>query len=174
VNALEPARTAVVLIDLQRRIVEQSLGPHTGAEVVARCVTLADTARAAGALVVVVRVERPGVAAQPLGSELVPEVAPHAGDVEVVKRTWGSFQDTGLDATLRERGVDTLVIAGLATNFGVEQTARIADEIGYSVVLPEDAMSGLDAYAHEFAVDYVFRRLGTVCTTAEAIAALGG
>jgi nicotinamidase-related amidase len=174
VNTLEPARTAVVLIDLQRRIVEQPLAPHSGAEVVDRCVALAEAARATGALVVVVRVERPGVEAQPTGSELVPEVAPRPGDVEVVKHTWGSFQDTGLDATLRERGVDTLVVAGLATNFGVEQTARIADEIGYSVVLPEDAMSGLDAYAHEFAVDYVFRRLGTLCTTAEAIAALGG
>ncbi|MBM0239166.1 isochorismatase family protein [Micromonospora sp. ATA32] len=64
-----------------------------------------------------------------------------------------------------------MVIAGIATNFGVEQTARIAEEIGYRVVLPEDAMSGLDTHAHEFAVDYIFRRLGTVCSTAEAIGA---
>lgn len=42
------------------------------------------------------------------------------------------------------------------------------------MVLPDDAMSGLDAYAHEFAVDYIFRRLGTVCSTAEAIEALRG
>ncbi|WP_233578948.1 isochorismatase family protein [Micromonospora sp. BL4] len=158
-DALEPARTAIVLIDLQRRIVAQPVAPHSGAEVVARCVTLADAARAGGALVVVVRAERPGVDAQPAGSELVPEVAPKPGDLEIVKHTWGAFQDTGLDAALRERGVDTLVVAGLATNFGVEQTARIGDETGYRVVLPQDAMSGLDAYAHDFAVDYVFRRL---------------
>ncbi|MEH1164460.1 isochorismatase family protein [Micromonospora sp. CPCC 205539] len=171
---LEAARTAVVLIDLQRRLVDQALAPHSGADVVARCVTLADAARAAGALVVVVRVERPGDDPQPAGSELVPEATPRPGDLEIVKHTWGAFQETGLDAALRERGVDTLVITGLATNFGVEQTARIADELGYQVVLPQDAMSGIHEHAHEFAVGYIFRALGTVCTTAEAVVALGG
>ncbi|MEU4482578.1 isochorismatase family protein [Micromonospora sp. NPDC023966] len=173
-DALDPARTAVVLIDLQRRIVDLPTAPHTGPEVVERCLALADAARATGATVVVVRVDRPGPDPQPAGSELLPEVAPREGDLAVVKHSWGAFHETGLDAALRARGVDTLVIGGLATNFGVEQTARIGEEIGYRVVLPHDAMSGLDAYAHEFAVDYVFRRLGTVCTTAEAIAALRG
>ncbi|TYB37353.1 isochorismatase family protein [Micromonospora sp. AP08] len=173
-DALDPTRTAVVLIDLQRRIVDQPTAPHTGPQVVERCLALAEAARATGATVVVVRADRPGPDPQPAGSELLPEVAPREGDLAIVKHTWGAFHETGLDAALRERGVDTLVIGGLATNFGVEQTARIGEEIGYRVVLPHDAMSGLDAYAHEFAVDYVFRRLGTVCTTAEAIAALGG
>ncbi|MGW5668560.1 isochorismatase family protein [Micromonospora sp. NPDC003776] len=173
-DILDPHRTAVVLIDLQRRIVDQPTAPHTGPEVVQRCLTLADAARAAGATVVVVRVDRPGPDRQPAGSELLPEVAPRAGDVAIVKHSWGAFHQTGLDAALRERGIDTLVVAGLVTNFGVEQTVRIGDEIGYRMVLPHDAMSGLDAYAHEFAVDYVFRRLGTVCTTAEAVAALRG
>ncbi|MEU5720267.1 isochorismatase family protein [Micromonospora sp. NPDC047738] len=173
-DALNPHRTAVVLIDLQRRIVDLPTAPHTGPEVVDRCVALAEAGRAAGATVVVVRVDRPGADPQPAGSELLPEAAPRDDDVLVVKHSWGAFHETGLDATLRARGVDTLVIGGLVTNFGVEQTARIGDEIGYRVVLPHDAMSGLDEYAHEFAVDYVFRRLGTVCTTAEAIAALRG
>lgn len=148
--------------------------PHTGPEVVERCLALADAARAAGATVVVVRVDRPGPDPQPAGSELLPEVGPHDGDLAIIKHSWGAFHQTGLDAALRERGVDTLVVGGLVTNFGVEQTVRIADEIGYRVVLPHDAMSGLDAYAHEFAVDYVFRRLGMVCTTAEAVLALRG
>ncbi|MFC0028110.1 isochorismatase family protein [Micromonospora chaiyaphumensis] len=173
-DALDPTRTAVVLIDLQRRIVDLPTAPHTGPEVVARCLALAEAGRAAGATVVVVRADRPGPDPQPPGSELLPEVAPRDGDLAVIKHSWGAFHETGLDATLRARGVDTLVIGGIATNFGVEQTARIGEEIGYRVVLPHDAMSGLDAYAHEFAVDYVFRRLGTVCTTDEAIAALRG
>lgn len=173
-ETLAPHRTAVVLIDLQRRIVDLPTAPHTGPEVVERCLALADAARDTGATVVVVRANRPGPDPQPPGSELLPEVGPRDGDVAVVKHSWGAFHQTGLDAILRDRGVDTLVIGGLVTNFGVEQTARIGEEIGYRVVLPHDAMSGLDAYAHEFAVDYVFRRLGTVCTTAEAIGALRG
>ncbi|MET7706273.1 isochorismatase family protein [Micromonospora sp. NPDC005413] len=173
-EALDPARTAVVLIDLQRQMVDQSLAPHSGPEVVARCVTLADAARAAGALVVVVQFEQPGVDPQSAGNRLVPEVTPKPGDLKIIKRTWGPFQDTGLDATLRERGVDTLVVAGVATNYGVEQTARIGYEIGYRMVLPQDAMSGLQTEAHEFAVSHIFRALGTVCTTAEVVDALGG
>ncbi|MFR9774927.1 isochorismatase family protein [Micromonospora sp. MS34] len=173
-DALDPPRTALVLIDLQRRIVDLPTAPHSGPEVVERCLALADAARAAGATVVVVRADRPGPDPQPAGSELLPEVAPRDGDVAVVKHSWGAFHETGLDAALRERGVETLIIGGLVTNFGVEQTARIGEEMGYRVVLPHDAMSGLDEHAHEFAVNYVFRRLGAVCTTAEAVAALRG
>ncbi|WP_319464071.1 isochorismatase family protein [Micromonospora sp. RTP1Z1] len=173
-DALDPTRTAVVLIDLQRRIVDLPTAPHSGADVATRCVALADAARTAGATVVAVRVERPGPDPQPAGSELISEAIPRDGDLTIVKHSWGAFHETGLDAALRERGVDTLVVAGLVTNFGVEQTARVGEEIGYRVVFPHDAMSGLDAYAHEFAVDYIFRRLGTVCSTDDAIAALRG
>ncbi|MEV4760089.1 isochorismatase family protein [Micromonospora sp. NPDC049559] len=171
---LEPARTAVLLIDLQRRIVELPTAPHSGPDVVTRATALAAAHRAAGALVVSVRVDRPGVTEQPPGSELVPEAAPLAGDLPVVKHTWGAFHETGLDAALRERRIDTLVLTGIATNFGVEQTAHFADELGYRVVLPEDAMTGLDAHAHAFAFEYVFPRLGTVCRTDDVLAALGG
>ncbi|WP_236648089.1 MULTISPECIES: isochorismatase family protein [Micromonospora] len=124
-DALDPHRTAVILIDLQRRIVDLPTAPHTGADVVARPVALADAARATGATVVVVRVERPGPDPQPAGSELVPEAVPRPGDLEIVKHSWGAFHETRLDDALRARGIDTLVVAGLVTNFGVEQTARV-------------------------------------------------
>lgn len=96
---------------------------------VTHAVALAEAARAAVATVVVVRVERPGDDPQPEGSELVPEAAPQPGDLEIIKHSWGAFHETGLDRALRERGILTLVIAGIATNFGVEQTARIGEEI---------------------------------------------
>ncbi|MFE6507187.1 isochorismatase family protein [Nocardioides sp. NPDC057767] len=166
---LDGPRTALVLIDLMTRIVEQPTAPHSGPAVVIRSLALADAVRKAGGLVVAVRTERPGVAEQPPGSELAEGVF---GDLEIVKRTWGAFHNTGLEEALREHAVDTLIITGIATNFGVEQTARFADEFGFKVVLPEDAVTALDARAHEFAFDYVFPRIATVCTTAEVVAAL--
>ncbi|WP_218004451.1 isochorismatase family protein [Microtetraspora niveoalba] len=165
----DPRRTALLLVDLMTRIVEQPTAPHAGSAVVARSLALADAVRKAGGLVVAVRVERPGVAEQPPGSELVEGVS---GDLEIVKRTWGAFHNTGLEEALRERAIDTLIITGIATNFGVEQTARFADEFGFKVILPEDAVTALDAHAHEFAFEYVFPRIAAVSTTAEVVAAL--
>ncbi|MGO9173449.1 MAG: isochorismatase family protein [Rhodomicrobium sp.] len=48
----------------------------------------------------------------------------------VVKRQWGAFYGTGLDLQLRRRGIETIVPGGVATNFGVESTARQAWEHG--------------------------------------------
>ncbi|MEJ3747947.1 isochorismatase family protein [Actinomycetes bacterium KLBMP 9797] len=169
---LEPSRTALVLIDLMPRIIALPTAPFSGAEVVSRCLSLAAATRAAGGLVVFVRVERPHVDAQPPGSELAPECAPQPGDVLIVKRTWGAFQGTGLEEELRSRGVRTVVLGGLVTNFGVESTGRVADEHGYGVVFVSDAMAGLHAHAHDFAVDYVFPKIGTVCATADILATL--
>ncbi|MGI5487185.1 isochorismatase family protein [Microtetraspora malaysiensis] len=168
-DKLNPHRTALLLVDLMTRIVEQPTAPHSGPAVVDRSLALSDAVRKAGGLVVSVRTERPGVAEQPPGSELVEGVS---GDLEIVKRTWGAFHNTGLEEALRKRAVDTLIITGIATNFGVEQTARFADEFGFTVIVPEDAVTAFDAHAHEFAFDYVFPRIATVRTTAEVVAAL--
>lgn len=148
------------------RIIALPTMPHTGEQVFERCLGLADAFRVRDALVVWVRVERPG--AQPEGSELA--VEPGAGDVVVVKRTWGAFGSSTIDEELRKRDIDTVVLAGIATNFGVESTARGADDHGYDTVLVTDAMTGLEGQAHDFAVEYVFPKLGTV-TTAEALLA---
>lgn len=166
-TALDPTTSALILIDLMPRIVALPTEPSSGQDVLDRCVALADGLRARGTRVVWVRVERPGVDAQPPGSELA--VTPQPGDIEVVKRTWGAFQGTGLDAMLRDRGVEQIVLGGLITNFGVESTGRIADEHGYAVTFVSDAMAGLDEPAHRFAVDYMFPRIGTVCTSAELL-----
>src|SRR5690242_12640483 len=101
--ALDPARSALVLVDLMDRIIALPLEPRKGPEVLSTAEELAAAFRSAGATVVLVRVERPGVAEQPPGSGLVAGLA-RDGDVEIVKRTIGAFQGTDLDAVLRERG----------------------------------------------------------------------
>ncbi|MDX3577078.1 MULTISPECIES: isochorismatase family protein [unclassified Streptomyces] len=164
--ALDPARTALVLVDLMDRIVALPLAPRKGTEVLLTAQELADSFRSAGALVALVRVERPGVAEQPSGSQLVQGLA-REGDVEIVKRTIGAFQGTGLDDRLRERGVTTLVFAGIATNLGVESTARAAGDLGYDLVFVEDAMAALTGPEHEASVKLDFPRLGTVVRAAD-------
>ncbi|HEY7487985.1 MAG TPA: isochorismatase family protein [Streptosporangiaceae bacterium] len=172
-ESLDAAQTALLLIDLQVRIVGRQLAPRGGAEVVRQAMRLADTVRDKGGLVVVVQAERPGADPQPPGSELVDEIAPQPGDLLITKHTWGAFHETGLDDKLRGRGITTLVIGGIATNFGVESTARVADEFGYRIVLVEDAMAGLDAESHAFAVTKIFPLIGTVCSTDDVLTRLG-
>jgi nicotinamidase-related amidase len=180
------ASAALVLIDLQHSNVMRELAPHASADVVARGAELALAFRARGASVVYVRVlvtELLNLPADaPIGraayapappahfSTLVPEAGVQAGDIVIVKRQWGAFYDTGLDQQLRRRGIKTLFLGGIATNFGVESTARAAHDLGYELVFAEDAMSSISAEAHQFAVDNVFKRIGRVRKTVEILA----
>ncbi|MEU9100142.1 isochorismatase family protein [Streptomyces sp. NPDC048361] len=162
---LDPARTALVLVDLMDRITALPLAPRSGDQVVGTAWELAHSFRAAGATVVLVRVERPGVPAQPPGSDIVAGLAAD-GDLVVVKRTIGAFHQTGLHELLRERGIDTLVFGGIATNLGVESTARPAADHGYELLFVEDAMAALTEDEHRAAIALNFPRLGTVVTAA--------
>ncbi|MGZ0147925.1 isochorismatase family protein [Kribbella sp. WER1] len=172
-NPFEGRRTALVLIDLMSRIVALPTAPLSGADVLERSVALAAATRKAGGLVVNVRVERPGVDVQPDGSGFAPGAESQPGDLEIVKRTIGAFGRTSLDAELQSRGVANVVLAGIATNLGVESTGRAASDLGYETFFLTDAMTGLDGDAHAFAVSYAFPRLGSTCSSAEYLEALG-
>jgi nicotinamidase-related amidase len=78
-----------------------------------------------------------------------------------------------LDQVLRRRGIKTIVIGGIATNIGVESTAREAFDRGYQMVFAEDAMSSIGAEAHEFAVKTIFPLMGRVRSVDEIVKALG-
>ena len=87
-----------------------------------------------------------------------------SGDLVVAKEQWGAFYGTDLDEQLRRRGIKTLVLGGIATNRGVETTARDAFDRGYALVFAEDAMSSLPNEDHGFAVKHVFPIMGRVRT----------
>jgi nicotinamidase-related amidase len=185
---LDPAHTALVVVDLQRGIVAMDTEPHAADDVVERSARLATALRAAGGFVVFVRVSFAADGADALTTptdtasparerpagwdELVPELGREDADIVVTKRNWGAFHGTDLDVQLRRRGIDTVVVTGIATNMGVESTARAAHEHGYAVVIAEDASASMDADMHRFAVERIFPRLGRVRSTDEIVAAL--
>ncbi|MEV1006741.1 isochorismatase family protein [Streptomyces sp. NPDC049881] len=96
-----------------------------------------------------------------------------AADIVVVKHTVGAFHATDLDARLRERGVDTVVMAGLVTTMGVESTARAASDHGYEIEFAADAMAGFTAAEHDFAVTHTFPRFGAVRLSTDYLGATG-
>ena len=176
---LSAATTALILIDLQEGIIGLPLAPHSGEAVVAKGKELARRFRAAKAPVVLVNVafspdfgdalkapvdQPPHMPAGGLPegwTELVDGLA-EPSDLRVTKHQWGAFYGTDLDLQLRRRGVTSVVIGGVATNMGVESTARAAHEHGYAVVLAEDASTGLSAEMHVFAFEQIFPLLGRV------------
>jgi nicotinamidase-related amidase len=180
----DPHTTALVLIDLQNGIVQMPVVPHSGPEVLAVGRGLAERFRAAGAPVVLVSVgfapdfaDAPRQAVdQPMPrppgglpedwSELAEGLA-QPGDLRVVKRQWGAFYGTDLDLQLRRRGIKTIVLGGIATNFGVESTARAAWEHGYELAIVEDACSSVSPELHAMAFQAIFPRIGRVVTSAD-------
>jgi nicotinamidase-related amidase len=179
-------RTALVVIDLQNGALARSTAPLPAAEVIGRARELADAFRAKGLPVVLVRftsaadgsdatpgrTDMSGHARGPLPEgwdAIVDDLTGHAEDIVVTKRNWGSFHGTDLDVHLRRRGVTQVVLTGVATSIGVESTARAAHEHGYHVTLATDAMTDLNADAHDHSAKRIFPLLGETGTTSEII-----
>lgn len=183
---LNPKTTALVLIDLQHGVVARPTAPYPAGEVVERSRRLAEGFRAKGATVVYVRVDinnflrlpademmlDPSAPPPLIASVLVPEAGFQDGDLLITKRHWGAFAGTELEEELRKRGVETVVLGGIATNIGVESTARQGTGLGFGFVVVEDACTGLDADAHRFAFTKIFPRLARVRKSEEVLAAL--
>jgi nicotinamidase-related amidase len=183
---LDPKSTALVLIDLQNAIVSRQLAPHAASDVVARSAKLAEAVRASGGTVVYVHVlitdilslpvdranPRPADPIPPEASELVPAAGFRDGDVLIAKRQWGAFYGTNLEQQLRRRGIRAIIMAGIATNMGVESTARAAHDQGYELVFAEDAMSSMSVEFHQFSIQNIFPIMGRVRSSIEIIEAL--
>jgi nicotinamidase-related amidase len=75
-------------------------------------------------------------------------VTPHPGDIEVSKRLYNAFHDTDLEAQLRQRGVETLLVAGFATHCCVDATVRDAFHRGFDVFVISDATAAYAADTH--------------------------
>ena len=181
-DAFDPRTTALVLIDLQRGTTSMALAPRSAADVIQTATTLATRFRAARAPVVLVNVayaadfgdalRQPVDQPRPLTvlpagwTELVDGLA-HPTDIRITKHQWGAFHGTDLDDQLRRRGITTVVLGGIATNFGVESTARQGWERGYAVVIAEDAMAATTAEMHAFAVEKIFPRIARVTRAAD-------
>jgi nicotinamidase-related amidase len=100
-------------------------------------------------------------------------VAPEPGDMIVRKVRVGAFSTTDLDEQLRDRGVDTLILAGTSTSGDVLSTVRDASDRDYRVVVLFDATADREADVHAFLTERIFPRQAEVITVAELAGLLG-
>ncbi len=149
-------------------------------------------ARGAGILVIYVSVKfRPGYPERPAngglfqglqaasalvegtwGAEIHDKVAPQAGEAVVSKRGVSAFSASDLDQILRTKRIGTLLLAGVATNFVVEGTARQACDLGYDVVIVGDCCASVSQEAHDASLTVALPFLSTISNLDEVLAAL--
>jgi ureidoacrylate peracid hydrolase len=80
------------------------------------------------------------------------EVIPQPGDVVIPKYKYSGFVSTYLDPFLRSKGINTLILTGVATNVCVESTARDGFMREYYIVIPSDLTEGTSADAKKWSL----------------------
>ena len=97
------------------------------------------------------------------GAQVVDELAPRDDEIEIANYSTSAFVYNELELILRNRSIRTVVLAGLATHWIVESTARDAFNRGYSVWTLADCCNSPDREAHDYCVKNTLPMLGVVC-----------
>jgi nicotinamidase-related amidase len=197
--ALDPATTAVVLIEYQNEFTSDGGALHGAvAEVMDKTNMLANTAqvveaaRAAGATIMhapitfaagynelskhpygILKgvVDGSAFVKGTWGAAIVDELAPQETDIVIEgKRGLDTFASTNLDFILRSKGITTIVLGGFLTNCCVESTMRSGYENGYQVITLTDCTAATSVPEHENAISYDYPMFSKPMTAAEVVA----
>jgi nicotinamidase-related amidase len=199
--AINPATTAIVLIEYQNDFTSEGGVLHGAVEAVmdktdmlANTKRVVDAARAAGVTVMhapITFAKGYGeLSAHPYGilkgvvdgqcfvkdswgAAIVDELSPQVGDIVIEgKRGLDTFASTNLDFILRNKGITTIALGGFLTNCCVESTMRTGYEHGYQVVTLTDCMAATSSEEHDNAIAYDFPMFSKPTTSQDFIGAL--
>ena len=199
----DPARLALIVYDMQVGIVNQI---ENGLELTQKVVQILDAARAARIRVIFTRhmslpkelmgvsqfrmamawqrvksvnEVKPWFLRDSPGFHLIPEVKPLPSEAVFDKIAMSAFEGTPLDIALRDCGIDSFAIVGIAMEIGIEPTARHGADLGYIPVVIKDAcgFGHRDAAARsiaslEFAGDCLLTNVETICAQFQRIRSL--
>lgn len=103
--------------------------------------------------------------------EIISELAPGNEDLILKKHTPSFFVGTMLEQLLRNKAVDTVILAGVSTEVGIEGTARHAAYLGFVPIVVEDAVGSFDRRRHESALE-LMRQMFPVWKTGKVVGSL--
>jgi nicotinamidase-related amidase len=106
---------------------------------------------------------------QDFSASIIPELAPKGNDAVIVKTTSGTFSSSDLDHQLKNLGIETVIVVGVVTHFCVENTARIAADLGYNVIVIDDACAAWSPDLHKAALRVMDLFFITILQTNEII-----
>ncbi|WP_327706878.1 isochorismatase family cysteine hydrolase [Streptomyces decoyicus] len=98
------------------------------------------------------------------GTEIHPEVAPRPGDVVVAKRRASAFSGSDLEVVLRARGIDSLVLTGIATSAVVLSTLCQANDLDFGLTVLSDGCLDPDPEVHRVLIERLFPQWADVFT----------
>jgi nicotinamidase-related amidase len=159
-------KPAVIIIDMLDDFVAGALANPRSERIIPHIAELAARARERGWPVVYAndahlpgdfeeRVWGPHALAGTPGARVIEALAPQPGDLELPKRVYSAFHETGLDLYLRQHGVDTVILTGQHTNICVRHTAADALYRGYRIIVPPDAVEAFTAEDHDSGLAYL-------------------
>lgn len=106
------------------------------------------------------------------GAQIHDRVAPQRSEAVVTKRGMSAFSGSDLEQILRTNRIGTLVLAGVATNFAVESTARQAADLGYETIVVGDCCASVNQAIHDAALTTALPFLATISTLDEVLSGL--
>ncbi|WP_067186764.1 cysteine hydrolase family protein [Microtetraspora niveoalba] len=186
--ALNPRTTALLIMDYQQGILTSLPGLADPEALLSRVAGAIADMRAHGATIAYVRVgftEADWTAIPPanrtfsfLGRQRLMhheepdtafhhQLAPEPGDITVRKTRYGALSTTDLDRQLRDRGITTLVIAGITTSGVVLSTVTDAADRDYQLYVLSDGVTDPDPRVHQTLMTSVFPRMAHIIDTAE-------
>lgn len=186
------ANQALLVMDVQNSIVSRFASDNT--EYLSRMAKAIEAARAAGVPVIYVVVGfRPGfpeissknktfgalkaaTGAASLATadafQVHESIAPREDEVVVTKRRVSGFAGSDLDVVLRAKGIDTLVLTGIATSGVVLSTLRQAADLDFAIVVPADGCLDNDEEVHRVLIEKVFARQAEITNLTDWAASL--
>ncbi len=189
---LDKSKTALLVMDMQND--QYSAVTKAGAEggILKNVVRVIDGARNAGVPVIyVVARFRPGhpeahprnafqqhnqkVGRLVEGTDMAaihPECAPKEGEIVVTKRRVNAFFNTDLDIVLRAKGIDTLVMTGIATGGVILSTVRYAADADYVLAVLEDCSADPDQDRGRCLLQHVLPGQATIATADDFLKAI--
>ena len=200
--AIDPKRTAVVLIEYQNDFTSEGGVLHGAVEgvmektgMLANTERVVEAARSAGATIMHAPITFAKgyneISAHPYGilkgvvdgnafvkdswgAAIVDDLAPQAGDILIEgKRGLDTFASTNLDFILRSKGITTIVLGGFLTNCCVESTMRSGYENGYKVITLSDCVAATSVEEHDNALRYDYPMFSQPMTSTEFIESVG-
>src|SRR6187551_2466690 len=199
--SLDASRCALIIQDLQNDVIIEggafadSGSPEHAKEqnVVENVAALADTCRSKGIPVIhvhyIVEEGAPGLKLNaPLfngvkdtgalvrgtwGAAAADGLEPQDGDYVVEKMRMSGWQGTKLQNLLDGLGRDTVIVTGAWTNMSIEHTSRTGADMGFSMIVPEDGCSTMNADWHQASINFALQNVSQVTSCAAVKAAIG-
>ena len=185
ITDFDPATTAVLVVDMLKDFFKEggAMVLEGGEALYAPHRRLLAAARAAGMPVLwlnqslppddsLFQMRKVHCLAGSWGAEVVDELPVEISDIVIPKRRYSGFFQTTLDLSLRERGIDTVIVTGVVTNICVRSTVHDAFFLRYKVLVPEDLVMATSPQAQEVTLYDIDTHYGDVTNLENVLVAL--